>query len=546
VIVAPLSQTEVSRRHLLLTPQPDGGLLCKNVSQSASIVAPGGMSLSPGESQLVEPPLLLKLGDRVVRVERERDDQQFEGLGARTLAPGAQSAEPENLRNLIAASPQTEGQHLVEWLRGVMNVFQSAASRPDFLPQAVKAAASIADLDATGIVEWTGGDWRVAAGHVAGDHIGAWRPSRRMLDRVREAGRTFRSQPGAQLAETGVTRAEVAAIVAAPILNSQGDVIAALYGEKQHGNLPDGYAISELDAMLVELLASSVAAGLARLEQERAAVAARVQLEQFFTPELLDAKDIDISVMFTDLCSFSSTTERAGSPTTLQWLNDVMSLQSECVLEEQGVLVDFQGDGMMAMWGAPAEQPDHADRACRTAIKILTRLPEINEKWEAGIGCPTEVGIGVNSGPARVGNIGSRQKFKYGALGNVVNIGARVQQATRRVGADLLVTEATARLIGDRFEHRRLGPALLKNISQPIELYELAAAPDDAWRRIAIACEQSLRHCREGQLQEGADALTQAASLQSQDEPMQGLLSRINQLIQDGAKRLGHVWDLGG
>ncbi len=410
VVVAPLSQTEVSRRHLLLAPQPDGGLLCKNVSRTASIVAPGGLSLGPGETQLVEPPLLLKLGDRVVRVERERDDQQFEGLGARTLAPGAQSAEPENLRNLIAKAPRSDGQRLVEWLRGVMSVFQSAASRPDFLPQAARAAASIADLDATGIVEWTGGDWRVAAGHVAGDHIGAWRPSRRMLDRVRESGRTFRSQPGAQLAETGVTRAEVAAIVAAPILNAQGDVIAALYGEKQRGNLPEGYAISELDAMLVELLASSVAAGLARLEQERAAVAARVQLEQFFTPELartlagrpelLDAKEIEVSVLFTDLCSFSSTTERAGAPTTLRWLNDVMSLQSECVLEEQGVLVDFQGDGMMAMWGAPAEQPDHADRACRAAKSILKRLSEINEKWQATIGCPTEVGIGVNSGPA--------------------------------------------------------------------------------------------------------------------------------------------------
>lgn len=555
VVVAPLSQTEVSREHLRIEPQPEGDLVCVNVSRSASIVAPGGLSLGPGESQRIQPPLLLTLGDRVLRIERERDDQQFEGLGAKTQAPGAESVAPENLRELIAtAAKPSDAQRLIEWLRGVMPVFQSAASSPDFLDQAVIAACSIADLDATGFVRWEDGDWKMLAGHVAIDSDAAWRPSRRMLDRVREAGMTFRSQPGAHLSETGVTRAEVAAMVAAPVLDAEGNVVAALYGEKRRGTLPDGYAIGELDAMLVELLASSIAAGLARLEQERVAVAAQVKLEQFFTPDLartladqpdlLDAKDIEISVLFSDLCSFSSTTERAGAPLTLNWLNAVMSLLAECVLEEQGVLVDFQGDGMMAMWGAPAAQPDHAERACRAAVDILSRLPTLSDQWQPQIGCATKLGIGINSGSARVGNIGSQQKFKYGALGNVVNIGARVQQATRRLGVDLLITEATVERIGPQFACRLLGPAKLNNISQPITLHELAAAPDDAWRQATAHFRQSLADCRDGNLQHAAAALTRAISARPQDPPSLMLLSRVVEGLRGGQEGFEHLWDL--
>ncbi|TWT72748.1 Adenylate cyclase 1 [Posidoniimonas polymericola] len=556
VVIAPLAQTEVSRQHVRLELAMEGGLRCENISRSSSIIAPGGLTLPPGESQRVDLPLLLTLGDRVVRIEQERDDQQFEGLGAKTQAPGSDSAEPEKLRDLIegAATGASDAQNLVAWLRGVMNVFQSAASQPDFLNQAVIAAASIADLDATSIVEWTGGDWRVTAGHVKEDSTVGWRPSRRMLDRVREGGMTFRSQPGAQLSETGVTRAEVAAIVAAPILNAQGEVVAALYGEKRRGNLPDGYVISELDAMLVELLASSVAAGLARLQQEKVAVAAQVQLEQFFTPELartlaaqpglLEAKDIEISVLFSDLCSFSSTTERAGAPTTLEWLHEVMSLLADCVLEEQGVLVDFQGDGMMAMWGAPAAQPDHAQRACQAAVNILQRLPELSAKWEAVIQCPTQVGIGINTGAARVGNIGSRQKFKYGALGSVVNIGARVQQATRRIGVDLLITEATARAAAGAFESRPLGHARLNNISQEIQLHELPAAPDQAWRESTAAYAESLSLCQGGDLHRAAASLTQALAARPHDQPTLMLLSRVIEAIRTGGAGFQHVWDL--
>ena len=120
--------------------------------------------------------------------------------------------------------------------------------------------------------------------------------------------------------------------------------------------------ISTYEAMLVEMLACGVAAGLARVEQEQNAAAARVQFEQFFTkelslqltaqPDLLQGRDEDVTLLFCDIRGFSSISEAMGPAGTVEWIGDVMNTLSECVSEDQGVLVDYIGDELMAMWGS--------------------------------------------------------------------------------------------------------------------------------------------------------------------------------------------------
>ena len=142
--------------------------------------------------------------------------------------------------------------------------------------------------------------------------------------------------------------------------------------------------ISEFEAKLVELLANGVAAGLARVKEEQAAAAARVQFEQFFTPQLaaqlqrdpqlLDGRDAEVTVLFADIRGFSRVSERLGPERTMAWIHDTMSVLSECVLRHDGVLVDFIGDEMMAMWGAPLPQPDHASLACLAARDRLAEI----------------------------------------------------------------------------------------------------------------------------------------------------------------------------
>src|SRR5260370_351906 len=140
--------------------------------------------------------------------------------------------------------------------------------------------------------------------------------------------------------------------------------------------------------MLVELLAGSVAAGLARVEREREALAMRVQFEQFFTPELarelaahpdlLLGRDREVSLLFCDIRGFSRISKHLGPAATMEWIGDVMGALSECVLAECGVLVDYIGDELVAMWGAPENQPDHPARACRAALAMLDELPKLN------------------------------------------------------------------------------------------------------------------------------------------------------------------------
>ena len=266
------------------------------------------------------------------------------------------------------------------------------------------------------------------------------------------------------------------------MLAASGEVIGAVYGDRRRsGKLFAPELISELEAMLVELIASGVAAGMARMQQEQAALTARVQFEQFFTrelseqlslhPDLLAGRDVEVSLLFCDIRGFSRISERLGPRGTVQWIGDVMGVLSDCVLAHAGVLVDYIGDELVAMWGAPAAQPEHARLACLAAIDMLKAVPGINQRWSTTLQEPMALGIGVNSGIARVGNTGSHHKFKYGPLGNTVNLASRVQGATKYLRSPILVTGSTHSQLGSGFleppslpgargEYRRTGGTL--------------------------------------------------------------------------------------
>src|SRR5262249_17805825 len=154
----------------------------------------------------------------------------------------------------------------------------------------------------------------------------------------------------------------------------------------------------EVDARMVEVLATGVAAGLARIEQEEAALAARVRFEQFFTPELarelaarpdmLRGQDCEVSLLFADVRGFSRISERIGPAKTREWIVDVMGALSDCVLAHDGVLVDYIGDEIFALWGAPKPELEHARLACRAAIDMLGKVPELDRRWCPVLGEP--------------------------------------------------------------------------------------------------------------------------------------------------------------
>ena len=286
-------------------------------------------------------------------------------------------------------------------------------------------------------------------------------PSKNILEKVLENKRVFWQDGPSQLEAESLMG--VQAIVAAPILGEHDEVLGVLYGDKRVSSLSSGpqHDISKLDALLVELLACGIRSGLSRLKQEEAARSMRNQFEQFFTPQLakllekdrglLKPRDAETSVLFCDIRHFSRITESMSATETFEWINDVMTTLSECVLEFDGVLVDHIGDEIMAMWGAPVENPDHAKLACRAGLGMIRQLPELNQRWESKIGERIEIGIGINSGTVSAGNTGSRQKYKYGPLGHNVNLASRVEGVNKYLRTQMIVTGSTHVLLEKEF-----------------------------------------------------------------------------------------------
>ncbi|HLJ95884.1 MAG TPA: adenylate/guanylate cyclase domain-containing protein, partial [Gemmataceae bacterium] len=432
------------------------------------------------------------------------------------------------------------------------------ASSSDFFAKAAEAVVNLVGLDAGSVLRYDRGEWRVEVLHLAKHalQIAGWQPSRSILSKVQKEKRTFWQVPSHR-DTAGTSLLGIQAAIAAPILNMAGEVIGALYGDcRQDSMLANSAPIAKVQATMVELLAMGVAAGLTRLEQEQAAVAARVQFEQFFTPELarqlalqpdlLHGKEAEVTLLFCDIRGFSRISERLGPAQTVAWISDLMTALSRCVQAHRGVLVDYIGDELLAMWGAPEKPVEPARLACRAALEMLATLPALNERWQAILQEPIQIGIGVNMGKAWVGNTGSKHKFKYGPLGNTVNLASRVQGATKYLGCPILITHNTEAQLEGTFETRRLATVRVINIAEPVGLYELTAPgrADSADKKQKY--ELALEAFEQGKFRETARLLGTLLADHPDDAPAVVLMSRAVQALMDDPRQFDPVWILPG
>jgi class 3 adenylate cyclase len=281
--------------------------------------------------------------------------------------------------------------------------------------------------------------------------------------------------------------------------------------------------------------------------------------EQHFTPELarelarnpdpmkMKARQAEVSLLFCDIRGFSTISERLGPSQTVDWLSGVMGEFSTIVIDHGGVLVDYTGDELLAMWGAPNEQPDHASLACRTAREILASLERLNALWRDLIGAETAVGIGVNTGEALVGNIGTHRKFKYGPLGTCVNVASRVQGATKYFGNSLLLTGETAARLDPAHRTRRLGRVQVQNIAAPIDLHELELPGGTVdWNAWARHYEAALSFFEQEKFGEALAILDHVLAMTPDDGPSLLLSARIAESSARPSDRFSPVWKLPG
>ena len=181
----------------------------------------------------------------------------------------------------------------------------------------------------------------------------------------------------------------------------------------------------------------------------------------------------ELTVLFSDIRGFTSISERITPEALVRFVNGYLTPMTNIVFEEGGTLDKYIGDALMAFWGAPVAQEDHALRACRAAMRFLEELERLRPRWrDEGVG-DVNIGVGINSGPMVVGNMGSDVRFDYTVMGDAVNLASRLEGANKLFGTRVLLSEETHSQVRGEVCARRLGSVRVRGKQQPTQVYEL-------------------------------------------------------------------------
>ncbi len=248
-----------------------------------------------------------------------------------------------------------------------------------------------------------------------------------------------------------------------------------------------------------------------------------------------------LSIFFSDLQGFTSLSERLDPEQLTSLLNDYLTAMTEIIIEEGGTVDKYEGDAIIAFWNAPVERADHALRAMRTALRCQAKLAELREGFRARSGVDLFMRVGINTGPAVVGNVGSRNRFDYSMLGDAVNLASRLEGANKQFGTYTMVSEATWELVKESFRARELGRIAVVGKTIAVRVFEpfpAADAPGRAERDAAFAAGLALFY--QGRVAEAAAIFRQTAG---SDPAASAYVKRCEMLASQGAPCDG-VWQL--
>jgi adenylate cyclase len=180
---------------------------------------------------------------------------------------------------------------------------------------------------------------------------------------------------------------------------------------------------------------------------------------------MLEGEEVEVSIVFVDICNFTAFAERASARETVTYLNEFFGLVVPILDKHRGHANKFIGDGVLGVFGAPERMSDHADRALEAACEIALTVEE-HYRGELGMG------VGINSGPVSAGSVGGGNRLEFAVVGDTVNVAARVERATRELGDRVLLTEATRCLLTrDSIPLEPRGTVSLKGKSDPVPIW---------------------------------------------------------------------------
>lgn len=248
----------------------------------------------------------------------------------------------------------------------------------------------------------------------------------------------------------------------------------------------------------------------------------------------------EITVLFSDLRGFTSLSEGLEPEALVGILNEYLEPMTQIVLEEGGMLDKYIGDAIMAVFNAPIDLPEHQKRACRTALRMIQKLRELNEGFRERYGLVLDIGVGINTGSAVVGNMGSQLRFDYTAIGDTVNLASRLEGLNKLYHTHIIVSEYTAQALEDEFLLRPLDRVAVKGKKKPVLLYELMEdTPQN--REVTEKYSEALEAYFSGNFQEGLLIFEELIILYN-DGASKTMAERCRKLLEEPPERWEGVY----
>lgn len=187
-----------------------------------------------------------------------------------------------------------------------------------------------------------------------------------------------------------------------------------------------------------------------------------------------------VTIFFSDIEQFTSFTESNSTIQVATLTTEYFAAMYEIINEHHGIIIDFIGDGIMALWNAPSSVENHPTVVCEVALKMHKKVAELSEKWKQQGFPQLQVRIGIHSSKVLVGNIGSPWRMKFGALGDGVNLTSRLEGLNKHFKTNTIISEDTHHLVKDHIVCRPLGIVVVKGRENKTKIYEAIATQKDA------------------------------------------------------------------
>lgn len=250
----------------------------------------------------------------------------------------------------------------------------------------------------------------------------------------------------------------------------------------------------------------------------------------------------ELSILFSDIRGFTSLSETMAPEALVEVLHEFLNPMSEIIVKHGGTIDKYIGDAIMALFGAPLDLPDHCQRVCRAALEMVQSLKALDQEWLEQGKPSLRIGIGINSGPVSVGNMGSNRLFDYTAIGDNVNLASRLEGLNKFYGTEILVSAATAQHLNNGFYFREVDLVRVKGKKHPIAIYEILGegTPEEKMARFLELYAEGLAMYRERRFVQAHEALQGALDQRPHDALCAHYLQWTDKFLE---KPPGPEWD---